>query len=78
MVYLPAADSPAPLIREATWEGRIAEAPRGDQGFGYDPLFYVPDQQCSAAELPTELKNRISHRARASQAMLAVLREHLG
>ncbi len=73
MVFLPAADSPAPLIREATWEGRIAEAPRGDQGFGYDPLFLPHGGDGSAAELPPEVKNRLSHRGQALRALVRAL-----
>ena len=53
---------------EGTCEGRILTAPRGEGGFGYDPIFYLPDQGCTMAELPMEEKNRISHRARALQA----------
>jgi XTP/dITP diphosphohydrolase len=73
MVYLPAADSPAPLIREATWEGRIAEAPRGDQGFGYDPLFLPEDEDGTAAELAPAVKNRLSHRGQALRALVQAL-----
>ncbi|HEY1077256.1 MAG TPA: RdgB/HAM1 family non-canonical purine NTP pyrophosphatase [Fontimonas sp.] len=75
MALLRHADDPVPLIAQGLWRGRILEAPRGGQGFGYDPLFWVPDQQCSSAELDPALKNRISHRGRASQALLAQLQD---
>lgn len=58
-------------------EGRILDGMRGDGGFGYDPLFALLDRDATLAEISSEEKNRISHRARASQAMLDVLREHL-
>ncbi|TGG90066.1 RdgB/HAM1 family non-canonical purine NTP pyrophosphatase [Natronospirillum operosum] len=67
------AEDPRPLICQAVWEGRILEAPAGAGGFGYDPLFHVPDQGCSAAELPADTKNRLSHRARASQELRRAL-----
>ncbi|MFT7287681.1 MAG: XTP/dITP diphosphohydrolase [Halieaceae bacterium] len=65
---------PVPLIAQGCWEGSILEAPRGEGGFGYDPLFLVPGHGCSAAEIPAAEKNRISHRARASEQLLALLR----
>ncbi len=65
IVMLKHADDPQPLIAEGIWEGEILELPRGSNGFGYDPIFFVPDQQCSAAELPADIKNHISHRGRA-------------
>ena len=64
---------PVPLICEGKWSGNILHERRGKQGFGYDPIFYVPDQQKSAAELPQELKNSISHRAIALQRFIKLL-----
>jgi XTP/dITP diphosphohydrolase len=75
LVYMRHEADPTPLVCQASWEGRILHQPRGEAGFGYDPLFYVPDQRCSSAELPPELKNRISHRARASALLLEALRQ---
>ena len=67
------ADDPQPLIAEGVWEGRILFAPRGDGGFGYDPVFFYPERNMGAAELDAALKNRISHRGRA----LALLHDTL-
>jgi XTP/dITP diphosphohydrolase len=72
LVYLDGAEDPAPIISEGTWEGRIAEAPRGTSGFGYDPLFELADGR-TAAELPAGEKNLLSHRGQA----LAALRHRL-
>ena len=74
LVYLRHPEDPVPIICQGSWEGRILAAPRGDGGFGYDPLFYVPAFDCSAAELETATKNRVSHRAIASAALLEALR----
>lgn len=68
------ADDPLPILCEGLWHGRILEEARGEHGFGYDPLFWVPEGACSSAELPPEQKNRLSHRARA----MVLLRERLG
>jgi XTP/dITP diphosphohydrolase len=73
LVVLRSADDPQPLIAEGAWEGRILEQPRGERGFGYDPVFFDPDNACSAAELDPAIKNRISHRGRA----LAALKQRL-
>lgn len=73
MVYLRHADDPTPLICQGTWDGLILRAPRGDNGFGYDPVFLVPDLGISAAELDPEMKNRLSHRAQALAALIARL-----
>lgn len=67
------ADDPAPLIAEGRWHGRILHAPQGNGGFGYDPVFFDPSRNASAAELEATEKNRISHRGQA----LARLREQL-
>ncbi len=64
-VWLRAADDPRPVVAEARWHGRITRQPRGDKGFGYDPVFYLPQHRCTAAQLPPAVKNEISHRARA-------------
>jgi len=74
MALVRSAEDPAPLIAEGSWEGEIARAPRGANGFGYDPLFLVAGRGLSAAELPEEEKNRISHRAQAAARLLAALR----
>ncbi len=74
LVYMRHAEDPTPIICQGTWEGRILHQPSGDSGFGYDPLFYVPEQQCSAAELSKAEKNAISHRGQALQQLLARLR----
>ena len=64
-----------PLVCEGVWPGRITRAPRGDGGFGYDPVFYLEDCGCTSAELAPAHKNSISHRAKAMQALLARLGE---
>jgi len=64
---------PVPIVCEGRWRGQILATPQGTGGFGYDPLFYLPSLDCSAAELPPEQKNRLSHRALASTALLAAL-----
>ena len=74
IVLVEGPDDPAPLIAEGSWEGRIATTARGVGGFGYDPLFLVGEGGQTAAELPAELKNRISHRAQALAALLAQVR----
>ena len=68
------ADDPLPIICEGLWQGRILQAPRGSNGFGYDPLFWVEERQCSSTELDKASKNQLSHRARAMQ----LLKQRLG
>ncbi|WP_295882920.1 RdgB/HAM1 family non-canonical purine NTP pyrophosphatase [uncultured Thiohalocapsa sp.] len=73
MVYLRHAQDPTPIICLGTWEGRILREPRGHNGFGYDPLFFVPTQGCAAAELDAATKDRLSHRGQALRALVAQL-----
>ncbi len=75
LVYMRHAMDPTPLVCQSSWEGRILPAPSGNNGFGYDPLFYIPQYQCSSAELPPEVKNRVSHRAKASALLYEALRQ---
>ncbi|APX94823.1 non-canonical purine NTP pyrophosphatase, RdgB/HAM1 family [Halomonas sp. 1513] len=76
LVYLRHADDPVPLIVQQHWEGEILAHPRGEGGFGYDPLFWIPEAGMSVAELSAEEKNRLSHRGRAMQALLSQLSGH--
>ena len=71
LVVLRHADDPAPLIAEGRWHGRILEAPRGEGGFGYDPLFLPEGHESSAAQLDVALKNRLSHRGQALDVLRA-------
>jgi len=75
MVFLQHAEDPTPVICQGTWEGRILPAARGDNGFGYDPVFYVPSHDCSSAELPAEIKNTLSHRGQALRKLVAALQQ---
>jgi XTP/dITP diphosphohydrolase len=72
-VFLKSATDPTPIICQGTWEGEITLAPVGINGFGYDPVFWVPTHQCTAAQLAPELKNKISHRAVAMQKIMHYL-----
>lgn len=73
MVYMRHGEDPTPAICQGTWEGSILHAPRGESGFGYDPVFYVPGEDCSAAELQPATKNRLSHRGQALRALVHYL-----
>ena len=73
MVFMRHANDPTPLICQGTWEGRILFAARGNNGFGYDPVFHVPTHDCSSAELPAETKNSLSHRGQALRQLVAAL-----
>lgn len=70
MVYVRHAKDPVPLICQGSWEGEIIDHPRGNNGFGYDPVFYIASEQCTAAELPPERKNSLSHRGIALKCLL--------
>lgn len=73
LVLLKSKDDVAPYIVSKTWKGEVLETPKGENGFGYDPLFYVPSYKCSAAQLPSEIKNQVSHRGQAMKKFLADL-----
>jgi XTP/dITP diphosphohydrolase len=75
MVLIRHAQDPNPLVAEGIWRGEIARSPRGANGFGYDPLFYLPDLRMTAAELDPARKNRVSHRAQALQKLMLLLHE---
>jgi XTP/dITP diphosphohydrolase len=73
LVLVRSADDPQPIIAEGEWHGTILEAQRGADGFGYDPLFYVPTHCQTAAELDSAIKNQLSHRGQAMQKLIARL-----
>lgn len=75
LAFLRHARDPTPLLCHGSWEGFILDSPRGDGGFGYDPLFDVPSHECSAAELDKTEKSNISHRAQASKQLVQRLQQ---
>ncbi len=75
MVYLRHKDDPVPIIAQGVWEGHLVTEPKGENGFGYDPVFYVESQQCTSAELPPEVKNKLSHRGQALMQLLDKLND---
>ncbi len=77
IVYLKHEKDPTPIICQASWEGSILTEPKGNGGFGYDPLFYCPEFHCSAAELSVEQKQRISHRAKALHQLKERLKQSI-
>jgi XTP/dITP diphosphohydrolase len=70
------ADDPLPLISQATWEGSILTERRGNGGFGYDPVFYSPEENCAAAELSPDRKHALSHRGKALRQLIEYLSHH--
>lgn len=75
IVYMRHAMDPCPLIAQGCWEGQLIREPRGSNGFGYDPIFYLSEKRCTSAELPAEEKNRISHRGQALHQLRRLLAE---
>ena len=69
MVFMAHANDPCPIIAQGVWEGKILTKPVGSNGFGYDPVFWVPNHQCASAELSAEDKNAISHRGQAIRSL---------
>ncbi|MFT6551125.1 MAG: XTP/dITP diphosphohydrolase [Zhongshania marina] len=74
LAFVRHADDPTPIVAEGLWHGEILSAPRGSNGFGYDPLFYIADLNLCSAELSKEQKNQLSHRALALSQLLPRLR----
>lgn len=72
------ADDPVPLVCHGQWEGIITRSPQGTHGFGYDPVFFVPGEGCTSAELDPHVKNRLSHRAQALRQLASLLAAELG
>ena len=75
MVFVRDADDPAPIVAEAAWAGHIGRERRGTGGFGYDPLFIVAGGEITAAEMPADVKNRVSHRGKALAALALKMKE---
>ncbi|OAJ35007.1 RdgB/HAM1 family non-canonical purine NTP pyrophosphatase [Piscirickettsia salmonis] len=75
MVYMEHAEDPSPIICHGRWSGSILYQRQGTGGFGYDPIFWVPTHQCSAAELPAEVKQEISHRGHALTNLVNALKK---
>ncbi len=73
LVYMRHAADPAPLIAEGVWQGRIAQAPEGNRGFGYDPIFYLEHERCTAAQLDAQQKAALSHRGSAVRLLRQLL-----
>lgn len=73
IVFIEHAEDPCPVIAQGIWEGRILDEPVGDNGFGYDPVFWVPEYECASAQLAPEVKNAISHRGKALCVLASVL-----
>ena len=71
LVYMRHASDPTPLICQGSWEGKLLTAPTGDGGFGYDPIFWVEETQCTAAELSSKAKHALSHRGKAMRQFMA-------
>ena len=77
MVWVANADDPTPTIAQKMWWGEVVDTPKGEHGFGYDPHFWQAQFQCTAAQMPKDQKNKLSHRAQATQALLAELQQRL-
>lgn len=77
LVFMRHAEDPTPLVCQGTWEGVIVDVPRGSNGFGYDPLFYIPELDCCSAELSPEQEGQLSHRSKAVAQLLPALQKLL-
>ncbi len=77
LVFVRHADDPQPIIAEGEWHGEIVDTPRGENGFGYDPYFFVPEKGCTGAEMSSADKNEMSHRGKALRQLMAQLKAHV-
>ena len=77
MVFLRYAEDPNPIITQGIWDGYVITEPRGANGFGYDPMFYVPTHDCTSAELSADIKNKLSHRGQALKQLVNKINESL-
>ena len=75
LVYMRHADDPTPLVCHGSWDGMITEQPSGEDGFGYDPIFFVPSEGCTSAELSKQRKGELSHRGQALNKLLATMQQ---
>lgn len=75
MVYMRHANDPIPVISQGIWKGTLLTEPRGKNGFGYDPIFFVPTHACCSAELSPEVKNQLSHRGQALRQLVKLMHE---
>lgn len=75
LAFMRHAEDPTPLIIQRSWEGDILSMPRGENGFGYDPIFWVPERQCASAELSKAEKNQLSHRGQAVREFARTMQE---
>jgi XTP/dITP diphosphohydrolase len=74
MVFMEHAHDPCPVIAQGVWEGRILDHAVGENGFGYDPVFWVPERHCASAELAPDVKNSLSHRGQALKTLTALIK----
>ena len=75
MVYMRHELDPVPLMVQGTWEGIITRSPQGDNGFGYDPVFFVPEKNCTSAQLDADIKNSLSHRGQALRQLVEAIQQ---
>ena len=75
LVYMTHAEDPTPLVCHGSWDGMITEQPSGEDGFGYDPIFFVESEGCTSAELTKQRKSELSHRGQALTKLLAAMHE---
>jgi len=73
LVLMRHANDPTPLVSQASWEGVLLHQPEGENGFGYDPIFWLPEQQCTSAQLPPEVKDKLSHRGQALKQLVDLI-----